>query len=93
MLSCTDRLACECLGQRPLFLGVSGEDAAQYWDSDEFAVAVVSADGDAEKVELTATPFATLLEWCEYTRSERGWDIGPHVGGSLVGDLVRSVKP
>jgi len=55
-------------------------------------VAVVAACGDAEKVELAATPFETLSEWCEYTRSERGWDIGPHVGGSLVGDLVRAVE-
>ncbi|NLV08333.1 hypothetical protein GOC83_19640 [Haloarcula rubripromontorii] len=77
---------------RPLFLGVDGEGAAHYCDSYEFAVAVVSADGDAEKVELAAAPVETLGQWCEYTRSERGWDIGPHVGGSLVGDLVRAVE-
>ncbi|EMA08846.1 hypothetical protein SAMN05443574_1419 [Haloarcula vallismortis] len=65
--------------------------AAYYWDSYEFAVAVVAAAGNAEKVELAATPFETLSEWCEYTRSERGWDIGPHAGGSLVDDLIRGV--
>ncbi|WP_121304625.1 hypothetical protein [Haloarcula quadrata] len=73
---------------RPLFLGVDGEGAAHYWDSYEFAV----ADGEAEKVVLAETPFETLAQWCEYTRSERGWDVGPHVGGSLVGDLVRGAE-
>jgi len=55
-------------------------------------VAIVSVNGEAEKVELAATPFETLSDWCEYTRGERGWDIGPHVGGSLVGNLVRGVE-
>ncbi|WP_367175653.1 hypothetical protein [Haloarcula rubripromontorii] len=88
-----ERTARELLTQgRPLFLGVDGEGAAHYWDSYEFAVAVVTVDGDAEKVELAATPFETLSEWCEYTRSERGWETGPNVGGSLVGDLVRAVE-
>jgi len=88
-----ERTARELLTQgRPLFLGVDGEGAAHYWDSYEFAVAVVSANGEAEKVVLSETPFETLSEWCEYTRGERGWDVGPQVGGSLVGDLVRGVK-
>jgi len=88
-----ERTARELLTQgRPLFLGVDGEGAAHYWDSYEFAVAVVEANGGAEKVVLAETPFETLSDWCEYTRGERGWDIGPHVGGSLVGDLVRAVK-
>ena len=88
-----ERTARELLTQgRPLFLGVDGEGAAHYWDSYEFAVAVVTANGDAEKVELAATPFETLGQWCEYTRSERGWATGPNVGGSLVGDLVRAVE-
>ncbi|KAA9404562.1 hypothetical protein EGO51_18835 [Haloarcula hispanica] len=88
-----ERTARELLTQgRPLFLGVDGEGAAHYWDSYEFAVAVVKADGDAEKVVLAETPFETLSEWCEYTRGEHGWDIGSHVGGSLVGDLVRGVE-
>jgi len=88
-----ERTARELLTQgRPLFLGIDGEGAAHYWDSYEFAVAVVAADGDAEKVELVDTPFETLGAWCEYTRSERGWDIGPHAGGSLVDDLVRGVE-
>ncbi|KOX91424.1 hypothetical protein AMS69_18790 [Haloarcula rubripromontorii] len=78
--------------QRPLFLGVDGNGAAHCWDSYDFAVAVVSVDGDVEKVGLSETPFETLSEWCEYTRGERGWDIGPHVGGSLVDDLVRGVE-
>ncbi|AUG49071.1 hypothetical protein BVU17_15915 [Haloarcula taiwanensis] len=61
-------------------------------DSYEFAVAVVSVDGEAEKVVLAETPFETLGEWCEHARGERGWDAGPHVGGSLIGDLVRGVE-
>ena len=73
-------------------MSVDGDGAAHYWDSYEFAVAVVSTDGDAEKVELVDTPLETLSEWCEYTRSERGWATGPNVGGSLVGDLARAVE-
>ncbi|WP_434530054.1 hypothetical protein ACODNH_02005 (plasmid) [Haloarcula sp. NS06] len=92
-LVCTERPARELLTQgRPLFLGVDGEGAAHYWDSYEFAVAVVAADGEAEKVELAETSFETLSEWCEYTRGERGWDVGPHVGRLLVGDLVQGVE-
>lgn len=72
-LPCTDRTARELLTQgRPLFLGVDGEGAAHYWDSYEFTVAAIAADGDAEKDVLAETPFETLGEWCEYTRSERG---------------------
>lgn len=90
---CTDCPAREPLTQgRPLFFGVDGDGAAHYWDSYEFAVYVVEADGDAEKLLLVNPLLKTLSEWCEYTRSERGWDIGPHVGGSLVGDLVRGVE-
>lgn len=73
-------------------MGVDGDGAAHYWDSYEFAVAVVAADGESEKVVLANTPFETLAEWCEYTRGERGWGIGPHVGGSLLGNFVRSVE-
>jgi len=88
-----ERTARELLTQcRPLFLGVDGDGAAHYWDSYEFAVAVVAANGDAEKVELVDTPFETLVQWCEYTCSERDWATGPNVGGSLVGDLVRGVE-
>ena len=88
-----ERIARELLTQgRPLFLGVDGEGAAHYWDSYEFAVAVVTTNDDAEKIPLAETPYETLAGWCEYTRSERGWDIGPHIGGSLVGDLVRGVE-
>ncbi|MFC7026346.1 hypothetical protein ACFQJ5_16885 [Halomicroarcula sp. GCM10025324] len=76
------------LTQRPLFLGVDGEAAAHYWDSYERALVIVK-DTVAEKVELTEIPFKTLGQWCEYTREERGWAVGPHVDGSLVGELVR----
>jgi hypothetical protein len=86
-----ERTARELLTQDPLFLGLDGEGAAHYWDSYEFAVAVVATDGDAEKVELSETPFGTLARWCEYTNDERGWSVDPHVGGSLVGDLVRGL--
>ncbi len=66
--ACTDRLARELLTQdRPLFFGLDGDGAAHYWDSYEFAVTVVAADGDAGKVELVATPFGTLPEWCGFT--------------------------
>ncbi|EMA25170.1 hypothetical protein [Haloarcula argentinensis] len=87
-----ERTARELLTQgRPLFLGVDGEGTAHYWDSYEFAVAVVAIDGDAEKVALAETPFETLAQWCEYTQDERSWSVGPHVGGSLVEDLVRGL--
>jgi len=82
-----ERRARELLTQgRPLFLGVDGEGAAHYWDSYEWAVAVIDADGDAETHDLPRA--RTLAEWCEYVRTKRGWDVGPHVGGSLVGDLA-----
>ena len=88
-----ERTARELLTQgRPLFLGVDGEGAAHYWDSYEFAVAVIATDGDAEKVELADTPFETLAGWCEYTNDERGWSVGPHVGGSLVETLARGLE-
>jgi len=87
-----ERIARELLTQgRPLFVGVDGEGAAHYWDSYEFAVAVVATNGQVEKVELAETPYETLAGWCEYTHDERGWSVGPHVGGSLVDDLARGV--
>ncbi|WP_058997974.1 hypothetical protein [Haloarcula sp. CBA1127] len=88
-----ERIARELLTQgRPLFLGVDGEGAAYYWDSYEFAVAVVATDDQAEKVALAETPYETLAGWCEYTQDERGWAVGPHVGGSLIGDLARGLN-
>ncbi|MGB9950822.1 hypothetical protein ACOZ4F_00220 (plasmid) [Haloarcula marismortui] len=88
-----ERTARELLTQsRPLFLGVDGEGAAHYWDSYEFAVAIGTTDGQAEKVQLAETPFETLAGWCEYTQDERGWAVGPHVGGSIVDDLVQAVE-
>ncbi|AUG49413.1 hypothetical protein BVU17_17670 (plasmid) [Haloarcula taiwanensis] len=88
-----ERIARELLTQsRPLFLGVDGEGAAHYWDSYEFAVAVVASEDHAEKLQLAETPYDTLGEWCEYTQDERGWAVGPHVGGSLVGDIARRLN-
>ncbi|WP_420182865.1 hypothetical protein ACNO8S_16390 (plasmid) [Haloarcula sp. KBTZ06] len=88
-----ERTARELLTQgRPLFLGVDGEGAAHYWDSYEFAVAVVATDDQAEKVPLAETPYETLAGWCEYTQDERGWAVGPHVGGSIVDDLARRLN-
>jgi len=86
-----ERIARERLTQRPTFIGVDGEGGAHYWSSYEQTVVVVEGR-DAETVKLAETPFATLGEWCEYTHDERGWEIGPHVGGSLVGELVRAVE-
>jgi len=88
-----ERTARELLTQgRPLFLGVDSEGAAHYWDSYEFAVAVVARDNHAEKVPLAETPYKTLAGWCEYTQDERGWAVGPHVGGSIVDDLARGLN-
>lgn len=77
------------LTQDPLFLGVDGEGAAHYWDSYEWAVAVVS-DTDAQKHSLPRSK--TLAEWCEHVRDKRGWETEPNVGGSLVGDLVAGLE-
>lgn len=53
---CADCPVRELLTQgRPLLLVVDGEGAAHYWDSYEFAVAVVAPDSDAEKVVLAET--------------------------------------
>lgn len=51
-----------CTDQLPLFLGVDGNGAAHYWDSYEFAVAVVAANGAAEKAVLAETLFKTLSD-------------------------------
>ena len=58
---------------------------------DYFSVAVVATDGDVEKVALADTSCETPTQWCEYTKDERGWSVGPHIGGSLVNDLVRGL--
>lgn len=92
-----ERTARQLLTQSPgMFIGVDGDGAGHYWDSYESAVAVVPRDAesveDGEKFELEETPLATLGEWCEHVRDTRGWNVGPHVGGSLVGDLVRVVE-
>lgn len=51
---------------------------------------MIEADGDAEKHELPRS--RTLAEWCGHVYGERGWETGPNVGGSLVGDLVAGYK-
>lgn len=79
------------LTQRPTYLGLDADGAAHYWDSYEFAVAVVPTDAettaDADRYDLADTPCATLDQWCEHVRTQRGWDVGPRVGGSLTDDL------
>jgi len=86
-----ERIARELLTQRPLFLGVDGADAAHYWDGYEQAVVVIH-ENEVVKVELADTPFEILWEWTEYTQEERGWTVGPHVGGSIVDDLVNALE-
>ncbi|WP_254271113.1 hypothetical protein [Haloarcula marina] len=91
-----ERIARQMLTQnRPLFLGVDGHDCAHYWDSYEFAAVVVPRNAetttDAEKYVLDDTPLATLREWAEHVRIQRGWDTGPRVGGSFVDDLQEAM--
>ncbi|QIO25018.1 hypothetical protein [Haloarcula sp. JP-L23] len=91
-----ERIARQLLTQSPgLFLGVD-DDAAHYWDSSERTVAVVprvaASVEEAETFELDETTCMTLGDWCEHARDTHGWDVEPHVGGSLVGDLVRGVE-
>ena len=86
-----ERIARDLLTQRPLFLGVDGANAVHYWDGYEQAVVVIQ-DDEVAKVELAETPFQMLSEWTEYTHEERGWTVGPHVGGSIVEDLVNGLE-
>lgn len=78
-----ERIARDRLIQRPHFLGVDG---------DEPATVVVDEDLSAEKFAPAETPCQTLRDWCEHTRQQRGWVVGPRIGDSLVGDLVRGVE-
>ncbi|WP_135306380.1 hypothetical protein [Haloarcula amylovorans] len=87
-----EQRARELLTQRPTFLGTDGNDYAHYWDSYEYAVAVVAPNGNAEKHALDETAYANLSQWCEHVRDKRGWETGPHVGGSLVDDLVEALR-
>lgn len=91
-----ERIGRELLTQRPLFLGIDGDGAAHYWDGYERAVAVVPADAtenaDAATYELAQTPLDRLDQWCEHVRDSRGWEIGPHVGDSLVEMLVAGMQ-
>ncbi|WP_324666116.1 hypothetical protein [Haloarcula sediminis] len=86
-----ERIARDLLTQRPLFLGVDGASATHYWDGYEQAVVVIQ-DDEVAKVKLTDTPFLTLSGWTEYTHEERGWTVGPYVGGSIVNDLVSALE-
>ncbi|MBX0297523.1 hypothetical protein [Haloarcula nitratireducens] len=87
-----ERIARDRLTQDPCFVGVDGDGAAHYWDSYESAIVAVDENLDAETFDLDETPCQTLRDWCEHTRRKRGWEIGPNVGGSLVGDLLRGVE-
>ena len=85
-------IARKLLTQSPgLFVGVDGDGAAHYWDSYEAAIAVVPEDAtdttDATKHQLAETPIDTLGQWCRHVNDKRGWEVGPHVGGSVVEDL------
>jgi len=86
-----ERTARELLTQRPLFLGVDGDDAAHYWDGYERAVVIVPRDAettaDADRYELAETPIDTLAQWAAHVRTQRGWATGPRIGGSIVDDL------
>jgi len=87
-----ERTARELLTQnRPLFVGTADE-VAVYWDSYERAFAAIDVDGNADTVELSETPFATPGEYCGHIAKRHGWDVGPRIGGSLVGDLRRAVE-
>lgn len=85
-----ERTARELLTQRPLFVGTA-DDVAVYWDGYERTFAVVTEDGDATTVPLADTPFATPREYCDHIQDERGWDVGPRIGGTIVDDLERAL--
>ncbi|RLM42336.1 hypothetical protein DVK00_14765 [Haloarcula sp. Atlit-47R] len=85
-----ERTARELLTQQPLFVGTADE-VAVYWDGYERTFAVVTEDGDATTVPLAETPFDTPAQYCEHVRDERGWDVGPRIGGSIVDDLKRAL--
>ncbi|MBX0325117.1 hypothetical protein EGH21_18980 [Halomicroarcula sp. F13] len=88
-----ERIARQLPTQSPsLFLGVDG-DTAHYWESYECTVAVVPREAiladDAEVFRLDETPRPTLDDGCQHVRRTRGWNVGPRVDGSLMGDLAR----
>jgi len=85
-----ERTARQLLTQEPLFLGIDGQGTAHYWDGYEQAVALVE-DDESARLPLADTPFQSLSAWCEYVRTERGWQEEPRVGGSIVDDLVIAV--
>jgi len=84
-----ERTARELLTQSPgLFVG-EADGLAVYYDSTERAFAIVNADGEGEKLKLAETEFSTPGEFVEDVDN---WDVGPRIGGSLVGDLRRAVE-
>ena len=85
-----ERIARNLLTQEPLFVGTAG-DVAIYWDGYERTFAVVTREGDHETVALADTPFDTPAQYCEHVARERGWDVGPNIGGSLMDDLARGL--
>ena len=86
-----ERIARSHLGSQTLFIGVDANGAAHYWNYYTETICVVE-DGDATLYELAETPCTWLSDWCQHVRNKRGWDIGPHVGGSLVGDLEAALE-
>jgi len=85
-----ERIAREHLGSQTQFIGVDADGAAHYWNYYTETICVVE-NGDADLYELAETPCATLGDWCQHTANKRGWDVGPHVGGSLVSDLLEGL--
>jgi len=90
-----ERIARQLLTQTGTPIGTDAENCTHYWDSYEQAVAVVPRDAtdtaDADRFDLADTPCETLGQWCEHVRSQRGWDVGPRVGGTIVEDLQRAL--
>ena len=86
-----ERIACDLLTQRPHLFGVDGANAFHYWDGYEQAVVVIQ-DDEVAKVKLAETPFDMLSEWTGYAQGEQGWTTEPHVGGSMVEDLINVME-
>jgi len=62
-----------------------------YWDGYERTFAVVASGGNATTIPLSETPFDTPAQYCEHVGDERGWDVGPRIGGNIVDDLKRAL--
>jgi hypothetical protein len=91
-----ERIARELLTQRPLFLGVDGENADHYWDGYERAAAVVPEDAetteDADRFNVADTPLTSLRGWAEHVRNKRGWETGPRICSSIVDQLAEAIE-